>query len=238
MRIIAWNCNMCFRNKIDALLELSPQLVVVPECENIEKLKESADFHLIKDAIWHGDNKHKGIGVFSFSSNIKLRTAEWYNDNYKYIVPIHVELEDESWLIFAIWACNPKLSKYSYVEQIYQAILYYSNYISEPNTLLIGDFNSNTIWDKEHQKYGSHSMLVNLLESFKITSSYHTFYDEQHGSETTPTLYMYRHIDKPYHIDYSFLSANFYNRLQNVQIGQPEVYLSNSDHMPLILDFE
>lgn len=237
MKIIAWNCNMKFRDKIDKVLNLSPQLAIISECEQIEKLKESAYFSQIRSSVWYGDNVHKGVGVFSFS-DMELHLAAWHNTDFKYVIPIHVKSKDESWLLFAIWACNPKTGKYSYIEQVYQAMLYYSDYISQTDTLIIGDFNSNAIWDKNHSRYGSHSMLVNLLESKNIESSYHSFFKQKHGMETTPTLYMYRHIDKPYHIDYCFLSKSLRCRLKEFRIGQTELYLQHSDHMSIILELE
>ena len=38
MRIIAWNCNMAFRKKAQAILAMAPDILVLPECECSEKL--------------------------------------------------------------------------------------------------------------------------------------------------------------------------------------------------------
>lgn len=236
MRIVAWNCNMRFRDKIDVIMDLSAQLAVISECENTEKLRESKYFPEICGSIWIGDNSNKGIGIFSFS-DIKIEIASWYNSDFKYIIPIHAKSKSDSYLLFAIWACNPPKSKFGYIEQVYQAINHYSRHIDLTNVLVIGDFNSNTIWDKKHSKHGSHSMVVDFLKQRKIVSSYHTFYKEEHGQETAPTLYMYRHINRPYHVDYCFISENLYDKLAKVQIGLTCTYLKHSDHMPITLEF-
>ncbi|MFT7585290.1 MAG: hypothetical protein ACI9EW_001714, partial [Cellvibrionaceae bacterium] len=32
MKIVAWNCNMAFRRKLDPLLSLQPDIAVISEC--------------------------------------------------------------------------------------------------------------------------------------------------------------------------------------------------------------
>ena len=67
-------------------------------------------------------------------------------------------------------------------------------------------------------------------------SCYHTFYNEEHGKETIPTLYMYRHITKPYHVDYCFASNDLYTKKLKVEVGLACDYLGHSDHMPVIVE--
>ena len=38
MRIITWNCKMKFREDYKKILPLNPDIVVVPECENPNKI--------------------------------------------------------------------------------------------------------------------------------------------------------------------------------------------------------
>ena len=100
---------------------------------------------------------------------------------------------------------------------------------------MIGDFNSNKIWDKEHLKNGSHSMVVDLLKTKKIQSSYHQFYNETEGKESIPTFFLQKNINKKYHIDYCFMSDNLNSRLSDIQIGNSKFYLQYSDHMRSII---
>jgi len=46
-------------------------------------------------------------------------------------------------------------------------------------------------------------------------------------------LFMHRKIEKPYHIDYAFLSASMINQ-NSIEVGKPEKWLEYSDHMPVI----
>jgi exonuclease III len=98
--------------------------------------------------------------------------------------------------------------------------------------MLIGDFNSNSIWDKKHRE-GNHSTVVAKLEAKKIFSAYHKFFRQTQGKEEHPTLFMYRHKEKPYHIDYCFASTDLIEKLQNVEIGTYQEWTEHSDHKPL-----
>jgi exodeoxyribonuclease III len=76
------------------------------------------------------------------------------------------------------------------------------------------------------------------LKQKGIYSAYHQFYNQKQGAEEHPTLFMYRHRDKPYHIDYCFASTHFIEKLQSVEIGNYEQWIKLSDHMPVIVSFD
>ena len=99
--------------------------------------------------------------------------------------------------------------------------------------IFIGDFNSNTIWDKLHREH-SHSQLVEKLGGFRLVSAYHTLRGEIQGQEITPTWFMYRNLARSYHLDYAFVSPAI-SRSCELLIGEPSEWLHKSDHMPLIL---
>ena len=96
--------------------------------------------------------------------------------------------------------------------------------------------NSNTIWDKPRRE-GNHSTVVDKLGSKKIFSTYHKYYNQIQGKEQHPTLYMYRHENKPYHLDYCFASNDFIETLESVAIGSYQDWTLHSDHKPLIIKF-
>lgn len=53
-----------------------------------------------------------------------------------------------------------------------------------------------------------------------------------------PTFYLYRHLNKPYHLDYCFVSNDLLKRLSKVEVGNHSVWTSFSDHMPLVIKFK
>lgn len=236
MRIITWNCNMAFRKKADLILKFKPDILVVPECEHPDKIIFKDETLKPKSMLWGGANPNKGIGIFSFG-NYHCELLEIHNPDFKNILPIKVSNGKNEFTLFAIWANNPKDKDGVYVTQIWKAVHYYDELLSNSNTILVGDFNSNTIWDKP-KRIGNHSHLVNKLKEKGISSCYHEFYKQEQGKEAHPTLFMYRHEDKPYHIDYCFASYDFMKKLKNVEVGNYKDWSSYSDHKPLIVDFE
>ena len=227
---------MVFRKKAQFIFAYKPDILVVPECENHERLKFKEELELPSDFIWYGKNQYKGIGVFSFNK-YKLKLLDCHNPEFKNILPISVTDGEIDFLLFAVWANNPEDKDGAYITQVWKAINYYEDLLSESKTILIGDFNSNTIWDKP-RRVGNHSALVAKLEEKKIFSTYHNFFNQVQGKVEHPTLYMYRHEDKPYHIDYCFASIDFIKRLKSVEVGKYENWTMHSDHKPLIIEFE
>ncbi|MBL0153000.1 MAG: endonuclease/exonuclease/phosphatase family protein [Chitinophagaceae bacterium] len=235
MKIITWNCNMAFRKKAGVILKYKPDILVIQECEHTDKIKFPPGSPQPTGALWIGSNLHKGLGIFSFGK-YQIQLHDNYSDKLKFVAPVLVTGGDFEFHLLAIWANNPTDKDGRYVTQVWKAIHYYEKLLSDANCILTGDFNSNTIWDKSH-KTGSHSDVVNVLEGKKIFSTYHLFHKQKQGVEKHPTLYLYRHKDKFYHLDYCFASAGFANKLEMVQIGGFKKWCALSDHVPLIVTF-
>lgn len=226
---------MVFRKKAKYIFAHNPDILIIPECESQEKLKFTDDLKVPTDIIWYGKNPNKGLGIFAFN-NYKLKLLDCHNPNFKNILPISVTNGNTNFILFAIWANNPEDKDGAYVTQIWKAINHYDSLLSQNNTILIGDFNSNVIWDKP-RRIGNHSDIVEKLEEKQIFSTYHKFHNQVQGSEEHPTLFMYRHRNKPYHIDYCFASRYFIENLHSVEIGKYEDWTTFSDHKPLIIEF-
>ncbi|TMI64698.1 MAG: endonuclease/exonuclease/phosphatase family protein [Bacteroidetes bacterium] len=235
MKIITWNCNMAYRKKASLILAHKPDIVVIPECEHPDKLKFESGIPLPDDVFWFGNNQNKGLGIFSYNK-YKFQLSDIHNPDFRTILPLKVANNEFEFTLFAIWANNPKDKGFEYVGQIWKAINFYSELLKNKNTMLIGDFNSNTIWDKPKRE-GNHSTVVELLAKKGIHSTYHKFYDQTQGKEKHNTLFMYRHKDKPYHLDYCFASDDYIKKLINVEVGRHAKWCKHSDHTPLIVTF-
>lgn len=223
---------MAFRKKHQSIIGYKPDILIVQECENLEKLQSEDVIQNCTSTIWIGENKHKGVGVFSFS-DYKLSIAKFYTDAFKYIVPIQVS-GPESFLLFAIWAMPIKNSTLkSYVGQIWDALQYYEEYINN-TSIFIGDFNSNQIWDKQ-RKNGNHSDVVDFLKNKGLISIYHEFENEKHGQETQPTIYLLKNPNKPYHLDYCFVNDERLRDKTILEVGKYANWIKLSDHMPIII---
>jgi exonuclease III len=227
---------MAFRKKAGFILAHKPDILIIQECEHPDKLKFASELQLPTDLFWYGTNQHKGLGVFSYS-NYKLQLLDCHNPNFKNILPIAITGGKVDFILFAVWANNPDDKDGQYVTQVWKAIQHYDLLLTQNKCILIGDFNSNTIWDKPRRE-GNHSTVVSRLESKNIFSAYHTFHNQIQGREIHATFSLYRHEDKPYHLDYCFASAPFINTLKSVEVGTHTNWSKYSDHSPLMIQFD
>lgn len=236
MKIATWNCNMAFRKKAGLILSFHPDILVIPECEHPSKLKFEDNVPVPTQSLWFGSNENKGLGIFSYGP-IKLRLLKDHNCDLKMIIPIAVTGENFRFTLYAVWANNPDDPDGQYVEQVWKAIHHYDKKLKNRKTLLIGDFNSNTIWDRKYRE-GNHSNVVKRLADKGIHSCYHQHHHQEQGKEMHPTFYLYRHQDKPYHLDYCFASAEMIARIISVEIGDYDSWKQYSDHVPVIVSFD
>ena len=226
---------MAFRKKAEFILMEKPDVLIVQECENQERLSFGLNTKQPADSFWYGNNPHKGIGVFSFG-DFKIKLLHIHNPDFKYVLPLSVYNDKINLTVFALWSQKPEKHD-CYTEQIWNAVHFYSNLLDNDNVILAGDFNSNSIWDKPKRIY-NHTNLVDYLKKKNILSTYHHFHNQIQGEEKDNTLFMHRKIDKPYHIDYCFASSNLIEKLKNVEVGAYETWTKHSDHKPLSITLD
>lgn len=77
---------MAYRKKAESIMKCHPDLVIIPECEYKGEPTTKR--------LWFGDNRKKGIGIFSYS-DYELELHEQYNSLFKYIIPIKVKGSSE-----------------------------------------------------------------------------------------------------------------------------------------------
>lgn len=226
---------MAFRKKAEAILKEQPDILIVPECENKERLIFDIAIKQANDIFWFGKNPNKGIGVFSYG-DFKIKLLDVHNPDFKYVLPLFIYNAKIKLTVFAVWSQKPEHHD-CYTEQVWNAVHFYSNLLENDNVILIGDFNSNAVWDKPNRVF-NHSNLVEYLKNKNIFSTYHHFHNQVQGQEKDNTLFMYRKLEKPYHIDYCFASLKLINRLKNVEVGSYEMWTKYSDHKPLAVTFD
>lgn len=218
------------------MLAYNPDILVIPECENPGALKLPSFPKTPSGVIWHGDNPHKGLGVLAFNG-YQLKLLPVHQPEFKTILPISVKGGGANFILFAVWANNPADKPNQYIGQVWKAIHHYNKWIKNKKTILAGDFNSNTIWDKP-RRIGNHSAVIEKFRTKKIRSVYHHHFKQSQGTEEHATFHLYRHLDKPYHLDYCFASNDLLKKLKGVEIGLHEHWYKHSDHLPLIVDFD
>ena len=230
MKIINWNCKMKFREEYKSLLPFNPDIMVIPECEDMT-------IPLQSDSFWEGSQKSKGLGVFTFN-DFKIELYKNYSDEFKYIIPLILKNNKQTFHLIAVWTqmVGPKVKNHkNYINQFRLSLDYYKEFLSFKNVIIAGDFNSNLIWksglDKDHQN------VINTLSTLNIQSAYHHYFKEEQGKELQPTYYHYHQKKRPFHIDFCFLSNNLLNQLNNVEVGLFDDWIHLSDHVPMITEF-
>ncbi|MBQ8785276.1 MAG: endonuclease/exonuclease/phosphatase family protein [Alphaproteobacteria bacterium] len=221
MKIVSWNCCGKFREKHKIIKELNADIYIIQECENPELTNNKEYIDFSQNFIWYGDNKNKGLGVFA-KKQINLKNNNWEPYCLRHFISINV---NNDFNLLAVWACVRYIEEY----YVYQSI-HKDKY--DKNMCIIGDFNSNSQWDNKHHKR-DHSSVVKELEDMGLVSAYHYIYEQKQGNETNNTFYLYRHLDKGYHIDYAFIDKN---RIKSFKILNSEEWLIYSDHKPIILE--
>lgn len=220
MKIVSWNCCGKFREKYSSIKSLDADIYVIQECENPKNYPEKfKDFY--SNYIWYGEKESKGLAIFA-KNNIKMENNNWPTYCLRHFISVRI---NGNFDLIGVWASPPYIEEY----YIYQSINIdrYNN-----STLLIGDFNSNAIWDKSH-KQRNHSNVVAELKQKNIVSAYHYVNNEQEGHETQNTFFMYRNPNKAYHIDYCFINSE---RIIDFDILPSNNWLKHSDHTPIVIN--
>ena len=242
MRIVAWNCNMALHRKFDALLGLRPDVAIISECADPDRLSGFLDLASLGAApVWIGRNPHKGLCVLGFNG-YRPRLDPCRRHSLKHIAPVRIEGPSEFNLL-AVWAQNfsDGVRRKRQPGPLRRALHCYRDFLMERPSVVAGDFNNSVYWDRPGWLM-NHAWTVGRLAAYGLASAYHGFTGEAQGAETLPTLYWRdRRKDGPtYHIDYIFLPQAWSERLKELSVGSFEQWClaGFSDHVPVCADID
>jgi hypothetical protein len=173
----------------------------------------------------------RAVGLFVRDGSIAL--DDCYAEELAVILP--VRFGDGSALrLLAAWPKAPVRALPGYVRRMHVALDRYGDFITSGDTLVVGDFNSDTIWDDLHRP-NHHSALVARLADLGLTSVYHALRGEHHGGETLPTYFYWRRHDRAFHIDFLFAPTAWIGAETTIHVGTFDDWISASDHVPLVV---
>lgn len=229
MRIVSWNCNGALRKKLHKLLPLKADVYIIQECENPANSQDLSYKHWATGSLWVGNNKHRGLGVFS--SGPQLAILDWDSNGLESFVPFTIGTR---FTALAVWTREANSPTFRYIGQFWKYLQAHRTTIEKRSMIICGHFNSNARWDV-WDRWWNHSDVVRELSSIGLESVYHHCTGEHQGKESQPTFFMHRNLARPYHIDYAFASADLFQS-SAISIGRAEEWLAFSDHMPVVLD--
>lgn len=235
MLILTWNCQGAFRRKAQLISQLAPDIAVIQECESPAKLRWAKGVTPPNDFVWYGSNPHKGVGIFSWSDWRFAIDAD-HDPLIQHCIPVVARRDEEMLHLVAVWAMGHKKKEFSYVGQVYQGVHRYFEFLQQCPAFVLGDWNSNAIWDRE-RKVSNHSNVIRKLADAGIVSLYHEYFDEPHGRETQATYWHQRQQFPGYHLDYCAAPKSWLAQVQSVRLGTYDEWGTLSDHSPLTIEF-
>lgn len=222
---------MAFRKKKQHVLEHDPDVLLIQECEHPEYSGTWAGFN---DWEWVGDNKNKGIGVFTRNGYTLERIPE--EVPAQYFLPVRIP-EAPSLSLLNVWAMNNTEQRTKrYIGQLWTALQHY-DFVDE-NSIIAGDVNWNVQWDSspKYELAGNYMDVIAELEEYGLCSAYHELRTENYGNESEPTFFMRRNEDEPFHTDHIFFPNSLVSSVTEFEVGAFSEWSEYSDHMPIIIE--
>lgn len=228
---------MKFREDYKLIFPYNPDVLIIQETEDINTIDFGDYSSEVSGVLWIGENPKKGLGVICFNG-YEVSLHENYKSEFKYVLPLILSRDTFRCNLIGVWTqkvgVKTKTHK-NYIRQFKLSIKCYESLFSLDDVIICGDFNSNLIWENPFRIDKDHKEVIDKLEQKKIFSSYHHYFNEEQGRETRPTFYYHHKKEKPFHIDFCFLSLKLLNKIENVEVGNYDDWIKHSDHVPIIV---
>jgi hypothetical protein len=231
LNLVSWNCAGAFRTKFQALARFDADLHIVQECEDPARASHDAYRTWASNYLWVGENRSRGLAVFA-REGIRLEMIPLEPGPLQLFLPCRI---NGSISLLAVWTKQADSPTFQYIGQLWKYLQLHKQAFAAAQWLVVGDLNSNVIWDK-WDRWWNHTDVVRELDALGMGSAYHYARGLAQGSELEPTLYLQRNVKKAYHIDYAFLPKAWLKGC-TVSVGAPSEWMEHSDHMPLCVAF-
>lgn len=240
MRVLSWNCGGGFRAKIERALEFEADIVVIQEAHDP---KHYVDRVPAGSATYWELAPHAKKGIFIWARpgwKIGLSPGSHESPGFHQILRLVITPPGQEPIdLWGVWTHAAATFAEGYVGQAHGALDAWGHLLGS-RSILMGDFNSNAIWDAKRSR--NHTLLVERLAERGLRSAYHEHSGDTHGAERVPTQWQIRREDWPFHLDYAFVGAGF--AVQDVAIGSYDEWCRRaadggvSDHAPLLVELE
>ncbi|MGV0734466.1 hypothetical protein [Mycolicibacter sinensis] len=236
VRLVEWNVAMSLHTKADLVAGLAPDIAVLPESAHPDRIGDALAAVGATSMQWIGTSPSKGLLVAAFG-DWTLRIDDAYDPGYQWVMPLHVDGPAQIRML-AVWDMNHRGRGHESARRLgacRASMEHYAEFLSGPAdlTVISGDFNNSVYWDKPGGtvRFGD---FMDQLQSDGLVSAYHHRHGCIPGAEAHPTLWWTRNVDKPYHVDYTFVSPAA--AIDTVTTGTHTEWLAYSDHPPMAID--
>jgi hypothetical protein len=227
---------MRFHDKVDRILALEPDLVVVSECACPEVLLRRTVGLVPNDVAWEGTNPAKGLAVLAFG-DWRLRVDERHVLKAGTTLPLRVT-GPGFFRLLAVWNV-PRWARRRRdppPEPLGRATERLAPFLAAEGPVVVaGDFGLALLARRRNGSPGR-SPLGRRLAELGLVSTYHHARGVAHGREPEPTFCRYRRLPGRHHTDYVFVDRATAGHLQRVEVGRAERWVPLSDHLPVVVD--
>ena len=224
MKILAYNINRSNQTKIDKVLSMGADIMVLPECAHQSQVNLPEGFEME----WMGLPDWcdwKGLGVI-WRKEHEVVVAPWFNESHKYILPFIV---DRRFILIAAWPTLVPDAKKTYPQILLECLKDYQEYISQYPTMICGDFNCYIGQTGVAKKTGTFELCIDFMKSNGLYSLYHERTEEEFGKESKATYYHQFKEDMPFFIDFAFTNIQVFA----YELGKWDKNIS--DHCPQMI---
>lgn len=227
MRLVTWNAGRGqFSKKAPWIDHLQADIAVLQEIARPRTEQAGV--------CWFGANPNQGVAVIA-RAPYQVKALPEIPNAPSYFVPFQVT-GPTSFTLFAVWTLGGQDLRY--IRAAAAAIDLYDEHFKSGPVVVMGDFNSNAIWDHDHPAHLNHSAMVARLAKHGIESAFHRQRGVPPGQESEHTFFLYRNPSKGYHIDYCFMPSAWLNQLKCVDVGSYAAWYKASDHTPLLVEID
>ena len=229
---------MALHRKIDVLMTLRPDLAVLSEAAQPERIVAHAPELANASLAWTGRYPNQGLLVAGFGTTVVELRQDLHDDQLHHMAPICVNgLPGLETPIHLLGVCAQNKRRRDNPGPLRRALRKYDCFLRAAPSVVAGDFNNSVRWDKREWQI-NHANALSDLARLGMVSAYHVARNAEQGNELEPTYFQHYREEDNYHIDYVFMPKEWSNRAFSVIVGRYRDWIEPciSDHVPLVLE--